>query len=111
MVRAQYTASWALGVRNLPIELGGGERYLYLAWSGYFVGECRVLDSAEPVDATYVLMADYADWKALCNGYDVLRTITDRRITLERGEVLEFFTAIHFFAESLATIARVPVAA
>lgn len=110
VVRAQYSASWALGVRNLPAELGDGDRYLYIAWAGYFVRECRVLPAAEPVDATYVLMADYAVWKALCEGCDVLRTITDRRMTLESGELLEFFKAIYFFAESLATIARVPVA-
>lgn len=109
VVRAQYSASWALGVRNLPAELGGGERYLYIAWAGYFVRECRVLGASEPVTATYVLMAEYADWKALCGGYDVLRTLIDRRITLERGELLEFFAAIHFFAESLAMIAKVPV--
>ena len=108
VVRAQYTASWALVVRNLPSELGGGDRHLYLAWSGYFVHDCRVAPGADAADATYVLAADYTDWKALCHGYDVLRSIMYRRITLERGELLEFFKAIYFFAESLAMIASVP---
>lgn len=108
VVRAQYTASWALVVRDLPAELGGGDRHLYIAWSGYFVRDCRVVPGAEPADATYVLAADYADWTALCDGYDVLRTIINRRMALERGEVLEFFKAIYFFAESLALIAAVP---
>lgn len=108
VVRAQYTASWALGVRNLPAELGSGDRYLYISWSRYFVSECRVVADPEPMNATYVLMGDYADWKALCGGYDAQRTILYRRLTLERGELLEFFKAIHFFAESLVLLAAVP---
>ena len=108
LVRAVYESSWALGARNLPAELGGGERYLYVSWSGYFVTECRVLDEAEPVDATYVLVADYADWTALFSGYDALRTVMYRKLLLEQGNLLEFFTAIYFFVESLALIAKVP---
>lgn len=108
LVRAVYDSSWALGVRGLPAELGGGERYLYTAWSDYDVTECRVLDEDEPVAATYVLAADYADWKALLSGYDALRTVMYRKLLLEQGDVLEFFTAIYFFVESLALIARVP---
>ncbi|NTY63196.1 hypothetical protein [Mycolicibacterium sphagni] len=104
VVRAQYTSSWALGVRNLP----GGDRYLYIAWSGYFVRECRVLASAEPVEASYVITGDYAAWKALCEGYDALRTILYRRLTVEHGELLEFFKTIYFFAESLVLVAAVP---
>ena len=34
-----------------------------------------MLDESEPVDATYVLAADYHDWKALFEGYDALRTV------------------------------------
>lgn len=108
LVRAVYEASWALGARNLPAELGGGERYLYVSWSGYFVTECRVLDEAEPVDATYVLVADYADWTALFSGYDALRTVMYRKLLLEQGNLLEFFKAIYFFVESLALVAKVP---
>ena len=108
LVRAVYEASWALGARNLPAELGGGERYLYVSWSGYFVTECRVLDAAEPVDATYVLVADYADWTALFSGYDALRTVMYRKLLLEQGNLLEFFKAIYFFVESLALVAKVP---
>ena len=108
LVRAVYESSWALGARNLPAELGGGERYLYVSWSGYFVTECRVLDAGEPVAATYVLVADYADWKALFSGYDALRTVMYRKLLLEQGNLLEFFKAIYFFVESLALVARVP---
>lgn len=108
LVRAVYESSWALGARNLPAELGGGDRYLYVSWSGYFVTECRVLDEDEPVTATYVLAADYADWEALFSGYDALRTVMYRKLLLEQGDLLEFFKAIYFFVESLALIAKVP---
>jgi hypothetical protein len=108
LVRAVYESSWALGARNLPAELGGGDRYLYVSWSGYFVTECRVLDATEPIDATYVLAADYSDWKALFSGYDALRTVMYRKLLLEQGNLLEFFKAIYFFVESLALIAKVP---
>ena len=108
LVRAGYESSWALGARNLPAELGGGERYLYVSWSGYFVTECRVLDTSEPVEATYVLVADYTDWKALFSGYDALRTVMYRKLLLEQGSLLEFFKSIYFFVESLALIAKVP---
>ena len=108
LVRAVYGSSWALGARNLPAELGGGDRYLYVSWSGYFVAECRILDATGAIDATYVLAADYADWKALFSGYDALRTVMYRRLLLEQGNLLEFFKAIYFFVESLALIARVP---
>jgi len=108
LVRAVYESSWALGARNLPAELGGGDGYLYVSWSGYFVTECRVLDASEPIEATYVLVADYTDWKALFSGYDALRTVMYRKLLLEQGSLLEFFKAIYFFVESLALIGKLP---
>ncbi len=108
LVRAGYQASWALGVRNLPAELGGGVRHLLVAWDNNHVTECRVIDESEPVEATYVLLADYDDWKALFHGYDALRTVMYRKLLLEEGQLLEFFKAIYFFVECLAIIAKVP---
>lgn len=108
LVRAVYPSSWALGARNMPPELGGGERYLYVSWADYHVTQCRILDVTEPLSATYVLAADYHDWKALFEGYDALRTVMYRRLLLEAGDLLEFFKAIYFFVESLALIAKVP---
>ena len=107
-IRADYRSSWALGVRNLPAELGGGVRYLFVEWGDDRVVECRLVDESEPLDATYVLAADYRDWKALHQGYDALRTVMYRKLLLEQGQLLEFFTAIYFFVESLALIAAVP---
>ncbi|HZA10952.1 hypothetical protein [Mycobacterium sp.] len=108
LVRFAYQSSWALGVRDLPAELGGGERYLLVAWGDNRVTDCRILDASEPVRATYVLAADYQDWKALLQGYDALRTVMYRKLLLEKGDLLEFFKAIYFFVESLAQIAAVP---
>ena len=108
LIRYTYQSSWALGARNIPAELGGGTRYLVVGWNEGFVNECRLLDESEPVDATYVLAADYHDWKALFEGYDALRTVMYRRLLLEDGDLLEFFKAIYFFVECLALIATVP---
>jgi hypothetical protein len=107
LIRYTYPSSWALGVRDLPDELGGGTGYLLVQWAEGQVTECRVLGDAEPVEATYVLAADYHDWKALFEGYDALRTVMYRKLLLEDGDLLEFFKAIYFFVESLALIATV----
>ena len=106
-VRGDYADSWALGVRNLPAELGSG-RYLVVAWGDNHVTDCRIVDESEPVDATYVLAADYEDWKALHQGYDALRTVMYRKLLLEEGNLLEFFKGVYFFVESLSQIAKVP---
>ena len=108
LVRSEYQSSWALGVRGLPAALGGGVRYLLVAWGANHVTECRVLDESEPVAATYALTADYDDWRALINGYDALRTVMYRKLLLDDGPLLEFFKAIYFFVESLALIGAVP---
>jgi hypothetical protein len=108
LVRGDYQASWALGVRDLPAELGRGERYLFVEWGDDRVRECRILEESEPVSATYVLAAGYQDWKALFEGYDALRTVMYRKLLLEEGDLLEFFKGIYFFVESLALIASVP---
>ena len=88
-------------MHNLPVELGGGTRYLVVGLGEGHVTECRVLDESEQVDATYVLAADYHDWKALFEGYDALRTVMYRKLLLEDGDLLEFFKAIYFFVERL----------
>ena len=105
-MRSNYQSSWALGVRDLPAELGSGTRYLRVAWGENRVTDCRIDDGS--VDATYVLAADYEDWKALHQGYDALRTVMYRKLLLEEGDLLEFFKGIYFFVESLALIATVP---
>jgi hypothetical protein len=108
VIRFAYRSSWALGVRSLPAELGGGDGYLVVVWNEGFVSECRILDESEPAEATYTLAADYHDWRALFEGYDALRTVMYRKLLLEDGDLLEFFKGIYFFVECLASIATVP---
>ena len=107
-IKTVYPASWALGCRELPAELGGGPAYLFVQWSGGTVTDCRIIGPDEPLAATYVLAMDYADWQALHDGYDAQRTVMYRKILLEVGNLLEFFKAIYFFVECLSIIGALP---
>jgi hypothetical protein len=108
LVKSMYPASWALGCRDLPAELGSGPSYLFIQWDGGTVTSARIIGPDDPLEATFVLGMDYADWKALHEGYDAQRTVMYRKILLEDGDLLEFFKAIYFFAECLAVIGTVP---
>jgi hypothetical protein len=108
LLKSLYPASWALGCRELPAELGKAPAYLFVQWNGGTVTDCRIVGPDDPLDATYVLNMDYADWKALHDGYDAQRTVMYRKILLEDGKLLEFFKTAYFFVESLAVIGRVP---
>ncbi len=108
LIKGLYPASWALGCRDLPKELGDAPAYLFVKWGGGMVTDCRILGPDDPLDATYVLGMDYADWKGLHDGYDAQRTVMYRKILLEDGNLLEFFKTIYFFAECLAVVGAVP---
>jgi hypothetical protein len=108
MVKGLYPASWALGCRSLPAGLGEGPAYLLVQWGGGTVTDCKIIGPDDPLEATYVLGMEYADWKALHDGYDAQRTVMYRKILLEDGQLLEFFKTIYFFAECLAVIGAVP---
>jgi hypothetical protein len=107
-IKSIYPASWALGCRDLPAELGKGPAYLLVKWAGGTVSDCQIIGPDDPLDATYVLGMDYADWRALHEGYDAQRTVMYRKILLEDGSLLEFFKAVYFFVECLAVIGEVP---
>jgi hypothetical protein len=107
-VKAGYTASWALGCRDLPAALGASPAYLYVRWGGGTVTGCAVTGPEVQREATYVFGMDYADWRALHGGYDPQRTVMYRKILLEEGNVLEFFKSIYFFTECLGIIGTVP---
>ena len=108
LIKNLYPASWALGCRDLPAGLGGGPAYLLVQWGGGTVTGCHIIGPDDPLEATYVLGMDYADWKALHDGYDAQRTVMYRKILLEEGSLLEFFKTAYFFVESLAVIGTVP---
>jgi len=107
-IKSMYPSSWALGCRDLPAELGPGPAYLRIQWGGGTVTSCEIVGPDDPLEATYVLAMDYADWQALHEGYDAQRTVMYRKILLEDGDLLEFFKTIYFFVECLAVIAKVP---
>jgi hypothetical protein len=107
-VKASYTASWALGCRDLPAGLGASPAYLYVRWGGGTVAGCDITGPEVQREATYVFGMDYADWRALHGGYDPQRTVMYRKILLEEGNVLEFFKSIYFFTECLGIIGKVP---
>lgn len=115
LIKGMCPASWALGCRDLPTELGEGPAYLYLQWGGGTVTDSQIIGPDDPppaspslFKATYVLGMDYADWKALHEGYDAQRTVMYRKIRFEDGDLLEFFKTIYFFVECLAVIGTVP---
>ncbi len=108
LIKSMYPASWALGCRDLPAELGDGPAYLLVQWAGGTVTDCQIISGDGPPEATYVLGMDYQDWKALHDGYDAQRTVMYRKILLESGDLLEFFKTIYFFVECLAVIGAVP---
>jgi hypothetical protein len=108
LIKSVYPASWALGCRDLPAELGGSPSYLFVQWSGGTVTGCSIIGPDEPLAATYVLGMAYADWQALHNGYDAQRTVMYRKLLLEDGDLLQFFKAIYFLVECLTVISAVP---
>ena len=108
LIKSRYTASWALGCRDLPAALGPGPAHLFVQWGGGTVTGCQILGPDDPLAATYVLYMAYGGWKALHEGYDAQRTVMYRKILLEQGNLLEFFKTIYFFTECLAVIGQVP---
>ena len=104
-VRASYSSSWALGVRGLA---GRGPSYLRLGWKDGTCAEAAIVGPDDPLDATYVLAADLATWRALLGGEDPGRIVMYRGLRLEEGDVVRFFRGIYFFVESVAVIGRVP---
>ena len=108
LVKSMYPASWALGCRDLPAELGGGPSYLFVQWAGGTVASTKIIGPDDPLEATFVLGMDYADWKALHEGYDAQRTVMYRKVLLEDGDLLEFFKTAYFFVECLTIIGAVP---
>jgi hypothetical protein len=108
LIKSMYPASWALGCRDLPAGLGESPAYLFVQWGGGTVTDCQIIGPDDPLEATYVLAMDYADWKALHDGYDAQRTVMYRKILLEDGDLLEFFKSAYFFVENLAVIGAVP---
>ncbi|WP_433868728.1 hypothetical protein [Saccharopolyspora sp. CA-218241] len=101
-VRAEHTASWALGW-----DEPGASRYLVLCWEeGRCVAES--VRGPERPEADYVLTAGPQVWADLLAGEDTGRLVMYRRLRLVRGDVLHFFRAVYFVVETVAAIGRIP---
>ena len=59
--------------------------------------------------AVFLLSGSYTDWQAMLDGYDVGKMVMYRKLMLEKGDTLQFFTAAFFWTELLAIIQSVPV--
>ena len=108
MIRPFVTGRLALAVRDLPP--GGDGDTLVLDFEGGTVTAASVQErgTAEP-DAVFLLAGDYADWLAMLDGYDVGKMVMYRKLMLEKGDTLMFFTAAFFWTELLAAIQSIPV--
>lgn len=108
MIRPFVTGRLALSVRDLPP--GGAGDTLVLDVEGGTVTNASVRErGTAEADAVFLLAGNYADWLSMLDGYDVGKMIMYRKLMLEKGDTLLFFTAAFFWTELLAAIQSMPV--
>jgi SCP-2 sterol transfer family len=108
MISPFVTGRLALTVRDMAA--GGDGDTLVLDFEAGQVTAASVLQRAEAqADAVFLLAGDYADWQNMLAGYDVGKMVMYRRLMLEKGDTLMFFTAAFFWTELLAAIQTIPV--
>jgi hypothetical protein len=112
MIRPFVTGRLALNARDLPPGAGADGDTLALDFEGGAVIAASVLAraDAEP-GAVFLLSGSYADWQEMLGGYDVGKMVMYRKLMLEKGDTLQFFTAAFYWTELLAAIQSVPVQA
>jgi hypothetical protein len=107
MIKPFVTGRLALAVRDMPD--GSAADTLALDFEGGAVTAASVLSRAEAEpEAVFLLCGNYADWLDMLDGYDVGKMVMYRRLMLEKGDTLRFFTAAFFWTELLAAIQSVP---
>lgn len=107
MIRPFVTGRLALCVRDMPPGAEGDT--LVLDFEAGSVAGASVADRAgAEADAVFLLAGSYADWVAMLGGYDVGKMVMYRKLMLEKGDTLTFFTAAFFWTELLAAIQSVP---
>jgi hypothetical protein len=108
MIRPFVTGRLALSVRDMPDGAAGDT--LALDFDGGAVTAASVLSRAEAEPgATFLLCGSYADWRQMLAGYDVGKMVMYRKLMLEKGDTLQFFTAAFYWTELLAAIQSVAV--
>jgi hypothetical protein len=109
MIRPFVTGRLALSVRDLPAGSGDGDT-LVLDFDGGNVAAASIAERAvAEADAVFLLAGSYADWTAMLDGFDVGKMVMYRKLMLEKGDTLMFFTAAFFWTELLAAVQSVPV--
>ena len=108
MIRPFVTGRLALNVRDMPPGADGDT--LALDFDGGTMTAASILVRADAeASAVFLLSGDYADWRAMLDGYDVGKMVMYRKLMLEKGDTLMFFTAAFFWTELLAAIQSIPV--
>lgn len=107
MIRPFVTGKLALAVRDMPAGADGDTLVLDFE-AGSLAAASIAERAAVEADAVFVLAASHADWISMLEGYDVGKMIMYRKLMLEKGDTLMFFTAAFFWTELLAAIQSVP---
>src|SRR5258708_15400560 len=108
MIRACVTGRVALGVRDMPEGAGGVSLALDLEGGRVAAASVPGRGDAE-ASAVFLLAGSHADWQAMLAGYDVGKMVMYRKLMLEKGDTLQFFTAAFFWTELLTAIQSLPV--
>ncbi len=107
MISPFVTGKLALAVRDMPAD-GDGDT-LVLDFEAGNINAASVGERAEAeADAVFLLAGSYADWLSMLDGYDVGKMVMYRKLMLEKGDTLMFFTAAFFWTELLAAIQTIP---
>jgi hypothetical protein len=107
MISPFVTGRLALTVRDMPAGSDGDTLVLEFEAGHVTAASVQERGAAEP-DAVFLLAGSYADWLAMLDGYDVGKMVMYRKLMLEKGDTLMFFTAAFFWTELLAAIQSIP---
>jgi SCP-2 sterol transfer family len=107
MISPFVSGRLALSVRDMPPGEDGDT--LTLDFEAGTVTAAAIRErAAAQADAVFLLAGSYADWTEMLAGYDVGKMVMYRKLMLEKGDTLMFFTAAFFWTELLAAIQSVP---
>jgi SCP-2 sterol transfer family len=107
MISPFVTGRLALTVRDMPAGSDGDT--LVLDFEAGNITSASVGERAgTEADAVFLLAGSYADWLSMLDGYDVGKMVMYRKLMLEKGDTLMFFTAAFFWTELLAAIQTIP---
>src|ERR1700757_1158914 len=107
MISPFVTGRLALTVRDMPAG-GEGDTLVLDFEAGKVTPASGGERAGAKADAVFLLAGSYADWQDMLAGYDVGKMVMYRRLMLEKGDTLMFFTAAFFWTELLAAIQSIP---